>query len=160
MKTARRKLSKLDLPPRRGEFDWILKDIQDEVARQAPPLPPEEPPQRPQRRVVVNIEVNQARRRPGPSRTPWARSWSAWKVAVFIWMVVAGVLALASIGKAETWTSQQQGFTTRYQGSDGSSGLSYRQGFMEHLEVNRPDGSTQRCRSYQQGFQTITECDK
>jgi len=42
MSTTRKRHSKWDVPPRRGEFDYLLKEIRDETARQAPPHPPEE----------------------------------------------------------------------------------------------------------------------
>ena len=67
---TRKKLSKWDVAPARGSYDWILRDIKDEVARATPPPPPT-PPQDPPRppRVHVAIELVQrqrpARRRQG-----------------------------------------------------------------------------------------------
>ena len=52
---------------------------------------------------------------------------------------------------------------TRYQGIDGNgepwTGTSYQSGFMTYFDANGPHGEQQHCRSWQQGWQTITECD-
>jgi hypothetical protein len=53
---------------------------------------------------------------------------------------------------------------TRYQGTDRDgrswSGTSYKQGFTTYSDFAGPDGQMQRCRSWKQGWQTFTECDR
>jgi hypothetical protein len=154
MITKRKKLSKFDVPPARGSYDWILKDIHDEIEKVTPPPPPPEPPKEPPRppRVHVDIEIVDRRYAAPPARKPGG---------ALKWLVAFGLIAAAIVGTAhgETWTSHKEGFMTRYQSDQGASGSSYKQGFMTYYDMNLPDGSTRHCHSYKQGWQTIMECD-
>jgi hypothetical protein len=53
---------------------------------------------------------------------------------------------------------------TRYQGDDRDgaqwTGTFYRQGFTTYFDATGPRGEQQHCRSWQQGRQTFTECDR
>ena len=59
------------------------------------------------------------------------------------------------------WESYRAGFLTMH-GTDADSGqwtdTSYRSGVTTYF-ANGPHGEQQHCRSWQQGWQTITECD-
>lgn len=95
--------SKWDVPPRRGEYDHLLKEIRDEMERVPPP--PDEPPRPP--RVTVNIElVDRRQQSPSRSRRP----------AVFLWVIVLTILAIA-FAHAETTRRTDppvdRGYTTR-----------------------------------------------
>ena len=164
--STRKPPSKWDTPVRRGEFDWILRDIKDEVARATPPpppTPPQDPPRPPGQRVRVEVEITQ--------RKPPARSRSGlWGVAILLWLVVAVIVLMALLtggiaahAQPSAWQSHRDGYLTRYQGTDSQgepwTGTSYQSGFTTYFDANGPHGETQHCRSWQQGWQTFTECD-
>jgi hypothetical protein len=153
-----------------GEFDYLLDPTHkapEVVLSRKPPeavvrkvtapetgAPPPTPPERPGGRPVirVEIEINQggvARVKPGYSGRV--------VLAAVIWVIV--LLILATLARAETWTSRRDGFMTRYQSDDGGTAQSYQQGFMTYYDQTLPDGSVRHCESYQQGFQTVLRCN-
>lgn len=151
-----------EVPP--GSFDYLLgpqrpptrierpvpflrrKVATTETPKPPPPTPPERGGGNP--RIRVEIEINQ---RP-PQRRP---ATGRWVVAAIIWAVVLSLFAMAH---AEQWRSHRDGFLTRSESDQGDRATTYRQGFEALTTIDRADGSTQRCRSWQQGWQTFTEC--
>ena len=82
-----------------------------------------------------------------------------WRLVVFgIGALLAGTAAQA---QPSSWQSHRDGYLTRYQGTDSNgepwTGTSYQSGFT--TDANGPHGEQQHCRSWQQGWQTINECD-
>ena len=118
-----------------------------------PPSPPErgDGP----RRIVINIEIVDGR------KTVSQR----YRFGAFtLWLLALLLLAALAHAQPTTWQSYQQGFMTRYQGTDAQggqwTGSSYKQGFTTYFDATGPHGEHQRCRSWQQGWQTFTECDR
>ena len=134
--------SKWDTPPRRGEYDYLLRQ-RNEVARVTPPPePPADQPRRRRRGVEIEIEI--MRRLP-----PW-RATDRWGLVALVawvtWVLVFAVLLVALAGctaaHAQTWTSYQQGFLTRHEGTDATGGqwtcTSYRQNFTTYSDFVEP----------------------
>ena len=140
------------VPGRRGW--WKAATPETPKAMAPPPPPPVRRGGNPCRvRVEIEIIDSRARKRAERQRSRWA-------TAILLWVIVAVVLLLGrATGHAENWTSYQDSWITRYHGDAGSSALSYRQGFTTIFQMTGKDGRTTECRSYQQGFQTITRCD-
>ena len=86
--TTRKPTTQWDAPARRGEYDHLLAEIRNEVARQTPPpppAPPSDPPRPP--RVHVQVEVVQ-RKPPRPSRS------GLWGAAIMVWLVVIAIVVM------------------------------------------------------------------
>ena len=66
---------------------------------------------------------------------------------------------VASLARGETITSYKLGSTTYYRGSEGSSGMTYRQGSTDYGEFTDPDGRRIICRSFMLGSTRQTNCD-
>jgi hypothetical protein len=77
-----------------------------------------------------------------------------------LWLIVLlATLAGCTAAHAQptSWQSHSDGYLTRYQGIDGNgepwTGTS---GFTTYFDANGPHGEQQLCRSWQEGWQTIT----
>ena len=162
MSTTRKPRSKWDVPPAHGSYNWILRDIRDEVARMTPPPPPV-PPADPPRQPRVHVAVEIVHRKPARPRS------NLRDMAIMLWLLVIAILVVAWLtggiahAQPSSWQSYPEGFMTRYQGTDAAggswTGTSYRQGFTTYFDANGPHGESRRCRSWEQSWQTITECD-
>jgi hypothetical protein len=79
-----------------------------------------------------------------------------------LWLLVLLLLAALAHAQPTQWQSYREGFLTRYQGTDAQggswTGMSYQQGATSYFDASGPDGQQQHCRSWQQGWQTFTEC--
>jgi hypothetical protein len=70
-------------------------------------------------------------------------------VGLGFWLLLFLLFALAAHAQPASWQSYQIGPTTYYSGTDANAG-----------QYDGPRGQTQHCRSWQQGGQTKTECDR
>jgi hypothetical protein len=122
-----------------------------------PPTPPERGggPQR----IRIEIEIVDRRAPPPPCGYRFG--------TVILWLLLLAV-AFALFGSTaqaqpSSWKSYQEGFVTRYQGTDAQGGQwtgnSYELFGTRHYEFNGPHGASRHCRSWQQDWQTTTECD-
>jgi hypothetical protein len=163
-RTTRKAPSKWNVPAAHGSYDWILRDIRDEVARMTPPPPPT-PPADPPRPPRVHIDIEIVHRKPLAS--PRAGLWG---MTILVWLAVIGIVGMlllsgctAAHAQPTSWQSHSDGYLTRYQGTDGAgepwTGTSYQSGFVTYFDANGPHGEQQHCRAWQQSWQSITECD-
>ena len=86
-----RKRTNFDAPATPGSYDWILRDIRDEVARATPPPPPT-PPVDPPRPPRVRVEVEIVDK---PAMARAQRRQGQWAMAVLLWTIVIGVVGMA-----------------------------------------------------------------
>jgi hypothetical protein len=160
--------------PARGDFDYLLRDLDKEVWREpileppprpkAPEPPPrhDDPPHPP--RVTVNIEIVEYHRGRHPPALRRAFS-TAWVLAIVIWIVVFAVLSMLHRAHAQPshWRSYTAQGTTHMQGEDSDggawSGRQYRLGFTTYTDFYGPDGEVKHCQSYKLGFNTYADCD-
>jgi hypothetical protein len=126
-----------------------------------PPQGPLEPPERGGRPPRIHIEIEIVDRRRAQQRPPGHRFGT---LTLTLWLIVL-LAALAGCTAAHaqptSWQSHSDGYLTRYQGIDGN-GEPWRtgtSGFTTYFDANGPHGEQQLCRSWQEGWQTITECD-
>ncbi len=136
-------------PPKRGQYDYLWKEGTKPLAGTlAPPPPP--PPERGggNPRIRVEIEIVQ--------RTPPRKDRSG--AALAFWIVVAVIAVAATTARGETITSYKLGATTYYRGSEGSSGMTYRQGSTDYGEFTTPDGRRTICTSFMLGSARQTSC--
>jgi hypothetical protein len=81
-----------------------------------------------------------------------------------LWPLALVLLAALAHAQPTHWESYQIGSTTYYSGTDANggqwTGKSYEQWGTRFSEFDGPRGQKQHCRSWQQGGQTKTECDR
>ena len=84
-------------------------------------------------------------------------------ILVLIALLVALAGCTGAHAQPSSWQSHRDGYLTRYQGTDGNgepwTGTSYQSGFTTYFDANGPHSEQQHCRSWQQGWQSVTECD-
>src|SRR6516164_644102 len=78
------------------------------------------------------------------------------------WLTVLLLRALAARAQPTEWQSHQEGFVTRYQGTDANggqwTGSSYQQWGKRFYEFTGPDGQTRRCSASALAGVRNTEC--
>lgn len=107
---------------------------------------------------VVNIGILQQRPTPRNHRVASAFSTLLW------FLLALQLLGALAHGQPTNWSTYQIGPTTYYSGTDANggqwTGTSYEQWGTTFYEVKGPGGQSQHCRSWRQGGQTKTECDR
>jgi hypothetical protein len=122
-----------------------------------PPTPPERGggPQR----IHIEIEIVD-RRQQSPRRGYRFGTMTLWLLLLAVALALFGCTAQA---QPTSWQSYREGFVTRHQGTDDQggqwTGTSYRQGFTTYFDADGPHGEQRHCRSWQQDWQTLTECN-
>ena len=148
--------------PSRGSFDYMLRDVDKQVWRDAglgnePPTPTGGGGTR----IRVEIEIIDQRARVIAERKARKHARALFWAIVFglLW----GFILLMPKGHAQTMSQYRLGGTTYYQGTtqDGQSwtGSSYRLGGTTYFKGSDQNGWTTNCSSYTLGSQTYTNCN-